>query len=196
MNYLGIDLSKEYFDVTLLPEQGEKSQAKFDNNPSGFAKLGKWVQEKAARPFHACMEATNIYWEGLAQALHDQGQPVSVVNPARIKGHAMSQLRRSKTDKLDADVIADFCRAHQPRLWTPPTPEQRKLRNLVRQRDDFLQTMTQQKNRLTDCPEAEGKHRLQRLITFLTTELELLEQEIEQHIAQQPALAESYRLLC
>ena len=79
MNYLGIDLSKKYFDVTLLNEQGEKSQAKFDNNASGFGKLSKWLKEKGVVELHACMEATNIYWEGVAQSLHDKGHQVSVV---------------------------------------------------------------------------------------------------------------------
>lgn len=195
MNYLGIDLSKKYFDVTLLNEPGEKSQAKFDNNRSGFGKLSKWLKEKGVVKLHACMEATNVYWEGVAQSLHDKGHQVSVVNPARIKGHAMGQLRRSKTDKIDADVIADFCRTHKPRVWTPPTAEQRKLRNLVRQREDFIEIRTQEKNRLSDCQDLESKQRLQRHITFLDTEIAQIEEQIKQHIAEHPTLAQPYRLL-
>ncbi|KJV73944.1 transposase family protein [Orientia tsutsugamushi str. TA763] len=35
---------------------------------------------------------------------------MSVVNPARIKGFAMSKLSRTKTDKADSVLIADFCK--------------------------------------------------------------------------------------
>jgi len=52
----------------------------------------------------------------------ERGHQVSVVNPARIKAYAHSQLTRNKTDQLDASVIADFCRTQQPALWTPPAP--------------------------------------------------------------------------
>ena len=86
MHLLGIDLSKEYFDVTLLNAQGEKSQGHFDNTPSGFSQLVKWLKAAGVVELRACMEATNIYWEALAQDLYEQGYTVHVVNPARIKG--------------------------------------------------------------------------------------------------------------
>ena len=51
------------------------------------------------------MEATNVYWEALAQFLYDQEHTVSVVNPARIKGCAQRQLVRNKTDKQDSATM-------------------------------------------------------------------------------------------
>ena len=202
MHYLGIDLSKDYFDVTLLNEVGEKSHAKFDNQATGFAKLWKWLKEQGVRPMHVCMEATNTYWEDVTQYLHDKGCKVSVVNPARIKGHAMSQLKRSKTDKLDSDVIADFCRScclkggdSALRVWSPPSPEERTLRHLVRQRNTLVETLTQQKNRLGDCRDETGKACWKRLITLLEAEIKLVEQQLEQHISQHPTLQEDFKLL-
>lgn len=196
MHLLGIDLSKEYFDVTLLNAQGEKTQAHFDNTPSGFSQLVKWLKAASVVELRACMEATNIYWEALAQYLYEQGYTVHVVNPARIKGHAMGQLRRSKTDKLDSEVIADFCRSRpELRLWTPPVAEARQLRNLVRQRADLLPMTTQQKNRLTDSQDAQVQARWQRLIATFEAEIEALEKQITEHIAQHPALLKTYQLL-
>ena len=60
------------------------------------------------------MEATGIYGEALAEHLFDARLTISVVNPARIKGFAKSELLRSKTDKIDAGLIARFCYAMQP----------------------------------------------------------------------------------
>lgn len=195
MNYLGIDLSKAYFDVTLMHEKGEKRHEQFENNRSGFGKLARWLKEQGVSQVYACMEATNVYWENLAHFLYEKGHKVSVVNPARPRGFATSQLRRSKTDKVDSDVIADFCKAHQPSAWKPPTPEQRQLRNLVRRRAALHKTLTQQKNRLTDCPDDEGKACWRRLITTLETEIEQVEQQIRDHIAQHPALRTTESLL-
>lgn len=197
MFILGIDLSKAYFDVVLLNQQGEKQYGRFDNNASGFAKLLKWLKEQGVSQLRVCMEATNIYWEELTEYLYEKGYKVSVVNPARIKGHAMSQLRRSKTDKLDSDVIADFCRAHEDlRVWIPTSQEQRLLRNLVRQREDLLGMVTQQKNRLTDSRDLAVKARWQRLIKTFQDEIEAIEKQIEEHIALHPTLQKTFELLC
>jgi transposase len=55
------------------------------------------------------MEATNSYGFALAHFLTAQGYKVSVVNPKQIKAFAESDLKRNKTDKLDAAIIAEFC---------------------------------------------------------------------------------------
>jgi transposase len=86
----------------------------------------------------------------VARYLYEAGYRVSVVNPARIKGYADSQLQRNKTDKLDAALIADFCRRQQPTLWTPPTPQQHTLQQLVRHLDDLSEARQMARNHLED----------------------------------------------
>jgi transposase len=195
MMYLGIDLSKAYFDATLLNEQGQKTTAHFDNEQEGFKQLAKWLNEQGVSQLHGCMEATNLYWEKLASFMHAKGYTVSVVNPARIKGFAMSQLRRNKTDKQDSDVIVDFCQALNPKAWTPPCAAVRTLRNLVRLRATLVKTLTQQKNRLNDCPDEEGKACWQRLIATLESEIAEVERKSEQHVAQHTSLQATEALI-
>lgn len=195
MYYLGIDVSKKYFDVTLLKPSGEKIHAQFENGSEGFAKLLSWLKKQGVSEMHACMEATNIYWEKLAEFLHEQGYKVSVVNPARIKGFAMSQLRRNKTDKLDSGVIVDFCLSQQPNAWIPPTTEQRKLRDMVRRREALVKVRTQQENRIADCDNEESKACWQRIIATLEDEVKTVEKAIAQHIAACPALEQAFSLL-
>lgn len=195
MKYLGIDISKAYFDVTLLNEQGEKESGQYDNDESGYKALMKWLKAKGCQSMHACMEATNIYWEKVAEHLHKAGYQVSVVNPARIKGFAMSQLRRNKTDKQDSDVIVEFCKALQPKLWTPPSAEVSKLRSLVRLRSSLIKTRTQQKNRMGDTTDEECRAVLQRVIESLDSEVEQIEGKIRKHVAQHPTLKEQAELI-
>jgi transposase len=128
--------------------------------------------------------------------LHEQGYQVSVVNPARIKGFAQSQLRRNKTDKQDSDVIADFCAANHPKCWTAPTPAQRKLRALVRHLDSLQKTLTQQTNRLSSCKDGDVGTSLQLIIATLTTEMARVQTQIQTFIEQDPDLKEQQRLLC
>jgi transposase len=63
------------------------------------------------------MEATGIYWEEVAQFFASREFKVSVVNPVQIKAYGKSPLTLSKTDVVDAKLIANFCFARQPALW-------------------------------------------------------------------------------
>src|SRR5512138_1657867 len=164
MDVLGIDLAKLTFDATLLTTTATQHYQAFPNTPEGFSQLQAWLTQHNVTELHACMEATNIYWEALATFLHAQGYIVSVVNPARIKGYAQATMQRNKTDKLDSAVIASFCVKHQPSAWEPASEEQRRLRALVRHRDDLLQTQLQQQNRLRDTTDALVKTSLTTLL--------------------------------
>ena len=194
---LGIDVSKDTIDVTLIDKEGDKHHATFKNKEKGFKKLIGWLKKYGVEVdnLHICMEATNIYWEDLALYLHSKGYKVSVVNPARIKGFANSQLRRNKTDKQDSEVIADFCAAMGPDEWIPPSDDQRKLRALVRHLEGLKKTLTQQKNRLASCKDKDVKRSLQIVIDALKKEIASVEQQIKDLIKSRTELKEQYDLL-
>ena len=67
---------------------------KFSNEKKGFTELLKWLESKKVDNVHACMEATGSYGAKLAEYLYENNFKISVENPARIKGFAMSQLSR------------------------------------------------------------------------------------------------------
>jgi transposase len=90
----------------------------------------------------------------LAIYLHEAGHMVSIVNPARIKGFAQRELLRTKTDKLDAALIARFCLVMKPGPWRPPSPEIRSLRALVRRVDSLIDMRSQEKNRISTAHES------------------------------------------
>jgi len=96
--FLGIDLSKETFHACLLSDRPDATRV-FPNTPRGFERLMSWLKNRRAAHVHVCMEATGSYWEALASHLHRFEQRVSVVNPARIKAFAQSELFRTKTDR-------------------------------------------------------------------------------------------------
>jgi len=192
---LGIDIAKASFDGTLLDEQGGKRRRSGSNKAGGFKQLHRWVQQHTQGQVHVCLEATRVYWEPLAEYLHDQGYQVSVVNPARIKGYSLSQLRRSKTDPLDGDVIADFCRAQQPALWHPPSPQQKKLRALVRHLQALKKSRPQQHNRLTTCRDPEVKASIETILEVIETEMSQVQQRLRDFFDDQPDLKANKKLL-
>ena len=192
--YVGMDVSKETLDVCLLRETGSE-YAQMSNSRQGFNQLHHWLQKRTASSAHVCLEATGIYGLEVAQFLHEKGYRVSVVNPARIKGFAQSQMRRSKTDKLDAAVIAAFCQALQPDLWTPPEPAWYELRALVRHLDDLQQTRQQQVNRLESATLPAVRDQLQQHITFIDEQIAQVKNQIKAHLQRFPHLKRQVDLL-
>src|SRR5688572_13609018 len=144
---LGIDIAKAKFDVALQRPDGRVRRKSCANSPAGFRELEMWLRRAGVTHVHACLEATGTYGEALATWLYDAGHQVSVVNPMVIHAFAASQLRRTKTDRTDAALIARFCATQQPSLWVPTPREIRELQALVRRLDALHEMRTQETNR-------------------------------------------------
>jgi len=81
------------------------------------------------------MEATGVYHLLLALAISKKEIDVSVVNPLQIKRFTQTKLSRTKTDKADAMLIAEYGYRMKPKLYTAPeefVQELKQLRSLVR----------------------------------------------------------------
>ena len=198
--FIGIDIAKDKFDVCVLREGHEPQAATFDNTPSGFKQLQRFLKKRQAQRSPAAMEATGVYYEELAHFLHQQGYAVSVINPLQIKAYAQSQLRRNKTDRVDAALIADFCRTQQPPLWNPPDPSWYVLRTLVRHLADLEEDRQRQRNRLAAVKSAARPtplvvQHLQQQIDFLSQQIKTVKQQIQDHIDQYPDLQAQRDLL-
>ncbi|MBV1915760.1 MAG: transposase [Pseudomonadales bacterium] len=190
---LGVDISKKKFDVALLCN-GKLKNKRFTNDPKGFDLLLQWLTQHEGLEAHVCLEATGIYGEALSEHLYDSGLKISVVNPARIKGFAQSELLRNKTDKTDAGLIARFCHAMQPQLWSPLPKEIRQLRDWVRHLEALQGMRQQEKNRIEAASEVIKEH-LIRHIDYLDTEIKQIKSLINQHIESHPSLEHRKNLL-
>jgi transposase len=117
--WVGIDVAKSKLDVALLDERGKVKSHVFANDAKGHMALAAWLSQRGCSPDHTrvCMEATGCYSETVATALADAAWKVSVVNPARVKGFAQSELLRNKTDRADAVLLARFGQALQAEPW-------------------------------------------------------------------------------
>jgi transposase len=193
--YLGIDIAKDTFAAYLLV--GKKAwQGSFANTPAGFVKLDHWLKKRQVERVHACLEATGRYSEGVAEHLQAAGHRVSVINPARLKAYAAALLKRTKTDPTDAALLAEFCRSQEPAAWTPPTPERRELRALVRRRESLLQLRQQEANRLSSGENSPAVcASLQDVLDCLDEQLAQITQAIMTQIANHPELKRQHALI-
>ena len=138
--YTGIDMAKDSFVVATKLE-GKVTTTSYHNDKKGIAEFLKSLPSQT----WCIMEATGVYSLQLAIALYEKGIKVSVVNPLQIKRFAQTKLKRTKTDLVDAILIAEYGERMQPKLYEPPAPFMRQLQQqrmslklLVKTKRSFL----------------------------------------------------------
>lgn len=184
---LGIDVGKHKLHVALLfPDKKPKPKA-IANTAEGHQALLQWLRQQGAKQVHACLEATSTYGEAVAQVLHEAGHQVSIVNPARIGGFAKSELSRTKTDKVDAALIARFCAAIRPSLWSPPPDEVKQLQALVRRLEALKEMQQQESNRL-ETATTQVIPFIEEHLQYLKQDIQRTEQLIKDHFDRHPGL--------
>ena len=192
--HLGIDVAKAKLDCALRLPDGKLRSKVIENNLKGFQVLIEWLGKHGATTPHVCMEATGVYWEDVAEYLTGKEMLVSVVNPAQIKAFGSSRMVRTKTDKVDAQLIAMFCFERCPEPWQAPSPGEQALRAMVL-RLEALQTMrTQESNRLEVAREA-VKPGIASHLEWLDQEIKTLINMIRDHIDSDPNLKDKRTLL-
>jgi len=191
---LGIDVAKAKFDVALLSPAGKFKSKVFTNDASGFGKLGAWLGKQGVAKMHACMEATGVYWEALAEHLADAGHQVSVINPARIKAFGTSQGVRTKTDKVDARRIATFCKRLSPVPWQAPPVALRALRALMLRRQALDKMRTQEYNRRPVAHPA-VRDSIDTIIAGVEAQMAEVERKIRELFRHDPHLRKQFKLL-
>jgi transposase len=166
------------------------------NSQTGIGQLQAWLKNRQADHVHACLEASGGWSEEVAIALAESGHVVSLVNPSRIKALAQSEMLRTKTDRIDAGLIARFCLLHQPEPWTPPAPEIRVLQGLVRRQQSLIEMRVEEENRkgapLVPAPVMAS---IEATLDHIERELQRVEHEIQKLFEDFPTLRRQRELL-
>ena len=196
---VGIDVSKKKLDVALLVEGKIKAKV-VENCAKGHQALIDWLGKSKVplSTMHVCLEATGVYSEPVALALHQAGLLVSVVNPACIKGFGHSENIRNKNDEIDAGLIARYCRAMAPPAWNPPPLEQRQLRAWSLRVQALKDICQQEQNRLEALSISgldDVAQHVKQHIAWLNAEIKKLEGDINDHIDRHPGLKHDANLL-
>ena len=177
---LGIDMSKDWLDAHLLPQD---KTWHVSTDPTA---LGVWIQELPDGIQLAVLEATGGLEAKVAALLSEQGIPVAIVNPRSIRDYAKGIGYLAKTDALDAYVIAHFGQNVQPPAHELPSEQQAALRELMTRRRQLLQVLTMEKNRLQQAQTRAVQSDLKKHIRWLEKRLETMEQSLEDLVHSSP----------
>jgi transposase len=202
--FIGIDVAKATLDFCLLSKNATLlCQGQLANEPQA---IGQFLAGLKARGYklaqiHFCCESTGVYGQRLIEVLAQHALALSVLNPAQIKFFAISVLRRTKNDKVDAQIIARFCRERQPLATLPLRSVEAQLKLLVHERESRVNEQNRERNRAKKDPyyvelpkliEQQRKSRLKQL----AKEIAQFDAAIDSLITSDESLKLQSRLLC
>lgn len=196
--YAGVDVGKDELWVAMT----KRKPRKFANTKAGVKALVNWCRKVVGdAALHVCMEATGVYSQAAAVNLYPLAKvEISIVNPAQIAAFAKAQLRRTKTDSVDARVILEFAQSQSPPVWAPAPKAFQQLYALVKQADAMRDSLARWNNRahaqsyLCDLPR-EVKKSQRDVECFFTRQLEKLEKAIDELIKSDDTLKRQVKLL-
>ncbi|HHY5284782.1 TPA: IS110-like element ISNgo3 family transposase [Neisseria meningitidis] len=184
MNIIGLDISKDTIDATLHKRNGSIHYIKFKNNDDGLKQFRLWIKGNRIRKVYIGMEATGIYYEKAADMLSSY-YTVYVINPLKIKDYGKSRFNRTKTDKADSNLIADYIKRHQDTLIPYQIPKNKALQKLINLKNQLQQQQKQIKNRLHSTEEDFIRNIHQDLIDTIQDKMEQVKIAISEQIKKQ-----------
>lgn len=201
--YIGADVSAATIDVAWQCGLQRQLVGQFANSAEGFAQLTTQlasVLTASETEVYLVLEPTGGYELALVAFGHDQGWQVCLPNPKQVRDWAKGDGRRAKTDGQDAQTLAAFGAAKQPRPQVDLPPAVQELADLLRRQEDLEQLLRSERNRLGSYqthpqPSQRVLDSLQQTISALQAQLDLLNQQIEAFVNAQPLLAAERRRL-
>lgn len=155
--FLGIDVSKEWFDLSVLPvfdhvKQGVVTE-RFDNRKEGLKQMAKWLK------FHGVIyndssllviENTGIYHRLIWQYFGNTNLPIHIGNGAEIKWSL--GIARGKSDKIDSIRLCKYAmkNADELKVSAPLDPVFIALRDLITSRDRLTKQLNANKQYLKE----------------------------------------------
>jgi len=204
---VGVDVSKDDLKAALSNLTSDyrvavRSTRTFSNTAKGFQEFREWLTGKKdpTVPIHFTMEATGVYYEGLAYFLFEQGGCLHVVLPNQAKKYGQSLGIKSKTDKIDARTLAQLGLERELRLWQPVSPSLLGLKQLTRERNALVCTRTTAANHLhayrhQGKPNEDSIARSLKHISFLDGQVKQIENEIANFVTGDKELKNKMKYL-
>jgi transposase len=194
----GIEVSAEVLVVAF--DNGQLRSSEFPNTVAGHQQMLRWLLRHATE-VRVCMESTGLYGLDAALALHQQsGIEIMVANPRSVRHFAHAMMKRSKTDPIDARLLAEYARRMPFQPWQPPSLKGRQLCAVSRAIHQLTEMNAMQKNRLHAASVTETTPKivireLERSLAHQQRSIARLTREALQLIASDPKLQKRFDLL-
>ncbi len=187
--FVGIDVSKAELEVCWLPQLGRQQVAREE---AGLRQLVERLRE--LRPSLVVLEASGGYEMPVVLALAGAGLPCVVVNARQVRDFAKASGKLAKTDRIDAQVIAEFAQAIRPKVRALPDAAAAHLIALVTRRRQLVEMLTAEQNRLA-LSHAIVREDLKQNIAWLKSRLQDLDGELTRAVRSSPLWRENDKLL-
>lgn len=191
--FIGIDVAKAEVVVSVRPRAERFS---VPNDERGMRTLVERLQPIA--PQLIVLEATGGYEVLVVAALATATLPVVVVNPRQVRDFAKATGQLAKTDRLDADLLAQFADVVRPAVRPIPDADAHELDALLTRRRQLLEMLQAERNRVGHVF-GTGKQRvrqsLQTHIAFLERALQAADTDLGDMIKGSPVWREREELL-
>jgi len=186
---VGIDVSKSVLDVSAYPS-GKTWQVEY--SAPGITALAEELA--ALGPAVVVVEATGGLEISLTAALGVAGLPVAVVNPRQVRDFARATGRLAKTDKLDAQLLAQFGAMVQPPARPLPDAQHRELQAIVTRRQQLIGMLTAERNRLRRTT-PRVRHQIEVHVRWLREQLREVDRDLENFLRSSPLWQEDAKVL-
>lgn len=187
---IGIDISKDKLDIYC-------SQTKRYWNVSNSAEhIGTLTKELSdLKPDFIVFEPSGGYERLLVTMLACQGLEFSRVNARQIRDYAKACGRLAKTDKLDAQILAQYGLKMNPRKTILPTPVQQTLQIYGLRRRQLVDMLKAEKQHLAQYSHQGIIKDLKKHLESLEQSIDQLEKTMEALVQQDPTLVGSFKIL-
>jgi transposase len=180
--FVGIDISKDRLDAFIRPQGISFSQPYTDH---GISLLIERLVK--LHPEVVLLEATGGYETQLVAALAHVRLPVVLINPRQVRDFAKATGTLAKTDRIDAQVLAHFAEAIHPEPRLLADQDQKELGALMSRHCQLIEMIVMEKNR-THRTTKIVKGRIEAHLSWLHTELESVDRELDDFIGKNPSL--------
>lgn len=195
---LGIDVGKSDLFCHLIGNK-ETFSADFKNSETGIKHLISWANKMAQNnTINTCMEATGHYSRLVSQTLVKAlSGELYVVNPRQIKAFSNRRLRRNKSDKADAKLIAKFLISEQSELtkFTPKTNDEQSIQEISNQKEYYIRQIVKFKTQLQSRDITFCKKSIERMIKALEKESDKLTDQLNKLITKDSEKEKNQALL-
>jgi transposase len=149
-HFLGIDVSKDYFDASIIMNgiKEDPIHNQFENSYKGMISFRKWSKEMGATKENTlvCFEHTGVYGKLITKYLLAFGFSFWIEMPIKIIRSI--GLQRGKNDKIDSARIAFYALKNQENavIYCAPSKTVECIRTLLSLRDKLIKSKTSLKN--------------------------------------------------
>ena len=149
--FVGIDIAKTIHYAAVLSQTGDVivKPFKFSNDNDGFFRLISALDSFDRSSLIIGLESTAHYGDNLVEFLVSRRFQVCVINPIRTASLRKNNIRKTKTDTVDAVLIARVLLTQPYRLVSQEDIDLMHLKNLGRFRQKLVKERTRLKIQLT-----------------------------------------------